>query len=171
MSTSIRRRVLAACTAGVITSATLLALTAAPASAYGKANWQLTFAGTANVPSTGTSFGFWGWCDLAGGTTSGNAGDCQIAQYVHMPAGSGFTCHVNIDLTAWTAAATFLITGTATVNPTAETTPCLSLFPGGSPFANVDSGIPAVPGHHDIGVEALNPAAVGEFNVTVTEVP
>lgn len=167
----IRRSVLAACTAGVLTTATLLALTAAPASAYGKANWQLTFAGTANVPSTGTSFGFWGWCELAGGTTSGNDGDCQLAQYVHLPSGSGFTCHESLNLTAWTAASTFLITGTASVNPAAQTAPCVSFFPGTSTFANVDTGIPTAPGHHDIGVAALNPAAVGEFVVTVVKLP
>jgi hypothetical protein len=45
-----------------------------PASAYGKANWQLTFAGTATFPATGNGFGFWGWCDLAGGVTSGTRG-------------------------------------------------------------------------------------------------
>jgi len=146
--------------------------TATPAMAYGKANWQTTFAGTANFPSTGNSFGFWGWCDFAGGVGSGTSGDCQLAQYVHTPAGGGFTCHESIDLTAWTGATgTFVITGSATVNPAAVTGPCLALFPGSSPFAGVDSGIPAAPGHYNIGVGALAPGAVGEFNITVTQVP
>lgn len=164
-----------ACAAGAVLTATLLVVaTATPAMAYGKANWQLTFAGTANFASTGNSFGFWGWCDLAGGVASGTSGDCQIAQYVHTPSGSGFTCHENVDLTAWTTttgSGTFVITGSATVNPTAVTGPCLGLFPGSSPFADVDTGFPAVPGHFSPGVGALAPGAVGEFNVTVTQVP
>jgi hypothetical protein len=50
--------------------------------------------------------------------TSGTTGNCQIAQYVHSAAGSGFTCHESLDLTAWTGAGgTFLISGTGTVNP------------------------------------------------------
>lgn len=168
----IRRAALAVCAAGAVITATLAVVAATPASAYGKANWQLTFAGTANFPSTGNAFGFWGWCDLAGGVASGTNGDCQVTQYVHAPSGSGFTCHESLDLTAWTGASgTFVITGTATVNPAAVTVPCLSLFPGSSPFTGVDSGFPAAPGHFNIGVGALAPGAVGEFNVTVTEVP
>ena len=167
------RIALMACTAGaVITAMVAVVATATPAMAYGKANWQTTFAGTANFPSTGNSFGFWGWCDFAGGVGSGTSGDCQLAQYVHTPAGGGFTCHESIDLTAWTGATgTFVITGSATVNPAAVTGPCLALFPGSSPFAGVDSGIPAAPGHYNIGVGALAPGAVGEFNITVTQVP
>jgi len=163
---------LAACAAGTLMTATIAAVGATPASAYGKANWQLTFAGTATFPGTGNGFGFWGWCDLAGGVSSGSSGDCQVTQYIHTPAGSGFTCHENVDLTAWTGAAgTFVISGTATVNPASLTGPCLSFFPGSSPFTSIDTGIPSAPGHHDIGVGALAPGAVGEFNVTVVQVP
>jgi hypothetical protein len=168
----IRRAALAVCAVGVVTTATLAVVAATPASAYGKANWQLTFAGTATFPGTGNGFGFWGWCDLAGGVVSGTTGDCQFAQYGHTPAGSGFTCQESLDLTAWTReTGTFVITGTATVNPAALTEPCLAFFPGSSPFTGVDTGFPAAPGHYDIGVGALAPGAVGEFNVTVTEVP
>ena len=175
MFTRIRTRA-AACAAGaVITAMIAVVATATPAMAYGKANWQTTFAGTATSPGTGNSFGFWGWCDFAGGVASGSSGDCQLAQYVHTPAGGGFTCHESIDLTAWTTttgSGNFVITGSATVNPAAVTVPCLQLFPGGSPFAGVDTGIPAVPGHHNIGVGAIGPpGAVGEFNVTVVQVP
>ena len=88
------------------------------------------------------------------------------------PAGSGFTCHESLNLTAWTGeAGTFVITGTATVNPAALTGPCLSFFPGSSPFTGVDTGFPAAPGHYNIGVGALAPGAVGEFNITVVKVP
>jgi hypothetical protein len=172
MFARIRRAALAVCATGLITTALLAVAAAGPASAYGKANWQLTFAGTATFPSTGNGFGFWGWCDLAGGVVSGTSGDCEFAQYVHTPSGGGFTCHESLDLTAWTGAGgTFVITGTATVNPASLTGPCLSFFPGSSPFTGVDTGFPAAPGHFNIGVGALAPGAVGEFNITVVEVP
>jgi hypothetical protein len=167
----IKLAVMAMCAGGLV-MAGATAVAATPASAYGKANWQVTFAGTATAPSTGTAFGFWGWCDLAGGVSSGNAGDCEFAQYVHTPAGSGFTCHENLDLTAWSGlTGTFVITGHATVTPAGLTGPCLSLFPGSSAFAGVDTGFPAAAGHYNIGVGALAPGAVGEFNITVTELP
>jgi hypothetical protein len=158
----------------LLSTALLVAVAANPASAYGKANWQLTFAGTATFPSTGNGFGFWGWCDLAGGVTSGTSGDCKLAQYQHAPAGGGlsFTCHESLDLTAWSGATgTFVISGKATVNPTSLTGPCLSFFPGSSPFTGVDTGFPAAPGHYNPGVSALALGAVGEFNITVTQVP
>ena len=166
-----RRAALAVCVSGVVMTAGLAAVAASPALAYGKANWQLTFAGTATFPSTGNAFGFWGWCDLAGGTSSGNSGDCQLAQYIHTPAGGGFTCHESIDLTAWTGeSGTFVISGTVNVNPASLTEPCLSLFPFSSPFEGVDTGFPAAPGHFSPGVGALAPGAVGEFNITVVQV-
>jgi len=174
MFTRIRTALMACAAGAIITAMVTVVATATPAMAYGKANWQTTFAGTATFPSTGNSFGFWGWCDFAGGVASGTSGDCQLAQYVHTPAGSGFTCHESIDLTAWTTTTgtgTFVITGSATVNPAAVTVPCLKLFPGGSPFDGVDSGIPAADGHYNPGVDALAPGAVGEFNITVTQVP
>src|SRR5215468_4798232 len=119
MFTRIRTALMACAAGAVITAMVAVVATATPAMAYGKANWQTTFAGTATFPSTGNSFGFWGWCDFAGGVASGTSGDCQLAQYVHTPAGSGFTCHESIDLTAWTTTTgtgTFVITGSATVN-------------------------------------------------------
>lgn len=162
----IRRAALVACAVGVVTATTLAVVLAAPASAYGKANWQLTFAATGTFPGTGNGVGFWGWCDLGGGVTSGTTGDCQIAQYIHSAAGSGFTCHESLDLTAWTGAGgTFRITGTGTVNPVAQTAACLQIFPGSY------TGIPATPGHFNFGVGAIFPGAVGEFNATVTQVP
>jgi hypothetical protein len=170
-----KRAVLAIGAMSLILTTALAVLTAGPASAYGKANWQVTFAGTATVPGAGFGFGFWGWCEFAGGVTSGNDGDCQFAQYVHLASGSGFTCHESLDLTAWTAAGgTFVITGTSTVSPTNLTNPCNSIFPGSSSFTGVDTGIPAMPGHFDIGLAGIPggapPGAVGEFNVTVVQV-
>jgi len=175
MFTRIRTAVVA-CTAGAVLTAAIAAVaTATPAMAYGKANWQTTFAATATSPSTGTATGFWGWCDFAGGVTSGTSGDCQIATYFHTRTGGGFTCHQNLDLTAWTGAAgTFVITGSATVTPTSLTADCVQPFPGSTSFAGVDTGIPAAANHYDLGVGAIPgapPGSVGEFNITVTQVP
>src|SRR5215470_944263 len=148
MFTRIRTAVVACAAGAVLTAAIAVVATATPAMAYGKANWQTTFAATATSPSTGDATGFWGWCDLAGGVTSGTSGDCQIATYFHTTTGTGgYTCHENLDLTAWTTELTpppvgeaFCISGTATVNPVAQTAPCLAPFPGSSPFANVFTG-------------------------------
>jgi hypothetical protein len=164
--------------ATVLLSVGVLVAVAGPASAYGRANWQVTFSGTGTFPGGG-GFGFWGWCDFAGGTTAGNNGDCEFAQYNHAPSGSpapSFTCHESLDVTSWDASGgTFVVTGTATVTPSAQTANCLSFFPGSSPFSGVNSGLPAVAGHHSLGVNALPgcpcPGAVGEYNVTVAEIP
>jgi hypothetical protein len=170
MFTRIRRAALAVFAASLLTTAALAVATAGPASAYGKANWQVTFNGTATIPSTGNGFGFWGWCEFSGGVVSGNDGDCEFAQYLHMPSGTGFTCHESLDVSAWTGAGgTFVITGTATVTPTSLTAQCLSLFPGSSPFSGVDTMIPATPGHFRLGGLGV-PGAVGEFNITVVQV-
>lgn len=170
------RTAVVACAAGaVLTTAIAVVATATPAMAYGKANWQVTFAATATSPSTGNATGFWGWCDFAGGVTSGTSGDCQIATYFHSRAPGGFTCHENFDLTSWTGAAgTFVITGSVAVNPTSLTAACVAPFPGSTSFAGVDTGIPAAAGHYDLGVGAVPgapPGSVGEFNITVTQVP
>jgi hypothetical protein len=148
----------------------LAVFAAKPASAYGRENWQITFSGTGVAPRTGFGFGFWGWCGLGGGVTSGNDGDCELAQYVHQPAGSGFTCHESLDITAWDASGgTFVISGTATVTPTSLTEPCLAVFPGSATFSGEDTGIPAEPGHHNLG--SLGPGLKGSFQVQVNEIP
>jgi len=152
--------------------ASVLALSLAhsgPALAYGKENWQLTFAGTGVFPGTGAGFGFWGWCALGGGVTSGNNGDCEFSQYSHAPSGSGFTCQESIDITSWNGSGgTFvIIAGTATVRPTSTTTACLSLFPGPAGFP-VDLGIPAAAGHYNVGGIG---GARGEFQIQVVQIP
>src|SRR5260370_13334094 len=84
---------------GLAVAALLGVMAAAPAAAYGQANWQVAFSGT------GPGFGFWGWCDFAGGTTfsnglatSGTTGDCQFAEYFHQPGGFSGTCEVSLNL-------------------------------------------------------------------------
>lgn len=141
--------------------------TAAPASAYGKENWQVTFSGTGVNPGTGVGFGFWGWCGLGGGVTSGDDADCQFAQYFHAPSG-GVTCHVSLDVNAWDATGgTFVISGKASVSPASLTDACLTMFPGSANFSNVDTGIPATPGHVNVGGIG---GARGEFQIQVTQV-
>jgi hypothetical protein len=117
------------------------------------------------------SFGFWGWCALGGGVTSGTNGDCEFAQYAHAPVGSGFTCHVSLNITSWDVGSNghFFFTGTATVNPTSLTGPCVAIFPGSASFTGVDSLIPAAPGHYNLG--ALGPGLRGTLQIQVTQIP
>jgi hypothetical protein len=161
---ALRRSVL-----GFLLAASVGLFGASPAAAdYGRENWQIGFAGTGVAAGTGQSFGFWGWCAFGGGVTSGNTGDCNFAQYFHSTSGGSFTCHEDLDITAWnTAGGSFHITGTAGVTPTGATLPCLAFFPGSSTFTNVDSGIPAAAGHYNFG--GLGPGLRGEFQIQVTQ--
>src|SRR5205823_4202440 len=102
MKRRFRRATLLLLVVGLLAVA-VVASSASPALAYGKANWQVAINGTATFPGTGTGFGFGGWCEFAGGVTSGNDGDCEFAQYFHAPAGSGFTCHLSLDVSSWNA--------------------------------------------------------------------
>jgi hypothetical protein len=142
---------------------------ATPTHAYGKDNWQTAFSGTGVAPGTGFGFGFWGWCAFGGGVTSGDDGDCQFSQYFHAPAGGGITCEVSLDITSWTGTGgTFVVTGTATVNPASLTAPCLAGFGAGTSFSDLDTGIPAAAGHYNFGT--FGPLK-GEFQVQVTQIP
>jgi hypothetical protein len=165
---------LVAATIASTLAVTLAVASAKPASAYGRENWEIAFSATGNAPGTGMGFGFWGWCGLGGGGASGaltgNDGDCQVEQYTHLPAGGGFNCHESLDITAWDGTGgTFLITGTASVNPVSETGPCLQLFPGSASFSRIDTMFPAAPGHYNFG--ALAPGLNGKFQVQVNEIP
>jgi hypothetical protein len=144
---------------------------ATPSHAYGQANWQATFSGTGTAPGMG-GFGFWGWCDFAGGVTSGNEADCSFAEYGHGTGGSGFTCHENVDGTAWDVSGVtgdFVIeSGTISVNPVSLTGPCLAFFPGPAGIP-VDTGIPAAAGHYNLG--SLGPGLKGSFQMQVTQIP
>lgn len=153
----------------VLLGAAIALFAATPAFAYGNTdNWQIGFSGTGTAPSTGFGFGFWGWCAFAG-ITSGTDGDCQFAQYVHMPSGSGVTCHESIDVTSWDGSGgTFVIeTANVTVTPASATGPCLGIFPGPAGFP-VDTGFPHAPDHYNFG--SLGPGLVGSFQVQVTEI-
>jgi hypothetical protein len=132
-----------------------------PTRAYGAENWQLGFSSTGVAPSTGAGFGFSGWCAFGGGVTSGSTGNCQLAQYFHGSAGSGFTCQEAIDVTAWDGSdGDFDISAaTVSVTPASLPGPCLALFPGPAGFP-VHTGIPAAAGHYNIGSIR---GVVGEF--------
>ncbi len=169
---------------GLIAAASLGFATATPALAYGQANWQLTFSGT------GPGFGFWGWCDLAGGTTfsgglatSGTTGDCQFAEYFHnVPGFPSGTCGISFNLMpengqpAWqeepssfTGLADWFMSGTQVVDPTSLTGVC-EQFPGVSPtptFSNFDSLLPVAVGH----VNASGLFGTTELQLQATPLP
>jgi hypothetical protein len=163
------RRVLTLPLLALLIVSLLGVVSATPTRAYGAENWQVGFSGTGTAPGTGFGFGFWGWCAFGGGVTSGNTADCQFAQYVHAPAGGGFTCHESIDATSWDASGgTFVIeSGTVTVTPASLTGPCLSIFPGPGGLP-VDTGFPAAAGHYNFG--SLGPGLVGKFVVQVAQI-
>jgi hypothetical protein len=164
------RRALLMLSVAVVLAGAVTAASASPALASGSPSWQITFAGTAAFPNTGSGFGFHGRCQLDGGLTSGTSGDCDGAQYVHPPAGEGFTCQLALHLTAWSigSSGNFLYSGTGDVHPASLTAPCVAFFPGSEPFSAVDSGFPAAAGHYNLGSIG---GVVGEFQVTVTETP
>jgi hypothetical protein len=175
------QRVLLVITVSTVISGAVATVSPTPALAYGKATWQAALTGTFTYPTTGSGFGFWGWCDFAGGVTSGDDADCEIAEYVHSPAGSGWTCELSLDATSWDESvgdffpfATFHMTGSAVVRPARlpadEKEACLELLGSftGTSFTNLDTFIPAAPGHYDFGVF---PGSVGEFNFTVKQIP
>ncbi len=148
---------------GLLIVSLLGIVSATPTRAYGAANWQIAFSGT------GPGFGFWGWCDFGGATSSspglpseGTTGDCQYAEYLHVPGAFSGTCEVSLNLTseseqpAWqiepssvTGFDDFFFSGTAVTHPASETKFCGTL-PGSPPtatFNNYDSLLPAAPGH------------------------
>jgi len=179
------RRVLAPSLLALLITALLGAGSPAPTLAYGNnANWQIGISGTGVGPGTGMGMGFWGWFTFGGGVTSGNIGDGQFAQYVHNPAGGGFTCHVSLNITSWTVRLspttggnTFFISGTASASPASVATPCLTFFPGGTvtgtntTYSNVDTLVPAAPGHYNLGGSPFPiPVFIGEFQIQVSQV-
>ncbi len=159
----------------VLLAVFLLVLPATPALAYGTENWQIGLSGTGIAPATGTGLGFWGWCAFGGGVTSGNTGDCQFAQYIHSSSGSGFTCHISLDITSWDtvpmqpSGTQFRITGTATASPAAVASQCIQFFPMTSSFTDFPTGIPAAANHYNVGSGVLG-FPVGEFQIQVTQI-
>jgi len=162
-----RFRTMALATLGttILASIALGAVAASPAAAYGSANWQMTFAGT------GPGFGFWGWCDLAGGSTfssglatSGTTGDCQFAEYVHQPGVFTGTCEESLNLQseggqpAWEAAPSsvtgftdWFFSGTAVIHPATQAAFCPTLTGSFPPtFSGLDSLLPVAPGHTNL---------------------
>ncbi len=169
-----RFRALVLCVAVPLIAVVGLLSTSISASAYGGAtNWQLGFAGTATVPSGGFGFGFWGWCALGGGVTSGNTGDCQVSMYIHSPSGR-VNCEQDINVTSWSGAGgTFVFqSGTTTTHP-ASAAPLCQLA-GGLPATfqqPFDTMFPAAAGHYNLTAFFLFPGAVGELQLQVTQIP
>jgi len=180
-----RRLLLVASLVGVLACA-VVGTSATPALGYGKATWQTAFTGTFTFPTTGFGAGFWGWCDFAGGVTAGDDADCEIAEYFHFQAGTGWTCELSID-GSWVqgpevfdpSSITFHMTGSLVVHPgkltAGQKRDCVDFFTGGidgsTSFSNVDTFIPAAPGHYSIDPSVVFPGAIGEFNFTVKQIP
>jgi hypothetical protein len=127
---------------------------ASPANAYGGgANhdmWQVGLSANCNKPSVcGNELGgFWGWAEFdrsADGTQTW--GDAELTGCAHVLGGGGGASHLSAEIESWTIAPgsagpeTFFVTGEET-----------DFFPGGVKvtidIVNLDSGIPAVPGHY-----------------------
>ncbi len=62
---------------------------------------------------------------------------------------------------------TFVVSGTAKVNPASLKAPCVAIFPGSTSFTGFDSGIPAAAGHCNFGSFS---GAVGECQSQVVQV-
>jgi hypothetical protein len=182
MSASLRRAIALAAVLGCIS----FAATASPALGYGKATWQTALTGTFVFPSTGFGLGFWGWCDFGGGTqTAGTSADCQLAEYLHLSAGDGWTCQVSVDGSWYSGpevfdptSITFHITGNIAVHghlTSEQADECVGFYVfgdtipySGRTFTGVDTFIPAAAGHYAIPPSLLfGPDVVGEFNFTV----
>jgi len=141
--------------ASLALAASLMVMAAAPAAAYGGgANhdmWQVGLSFNCNNPElcAGELGGFWGWVEFdrsADGTQTW--GDAQLTGCTHTVGGGGFAgaVHLSVEITSWTIAPgsagpqTFYATGVETDS-----------FRGDKvtfPITNVDTGIPAVPGHY-----------------------
>jgi hypothetical protein len=182
------RRILLAVSVAVGLVAVAVALSAPTASAYGKANWQAAFSGSFTYPHSELGgFGFWGWCDFAGGVTSGNDADCQISEYVHnVPflGGTSFNCELSIDATSWDDSGStvdgepaFAVTGSAVIHPARLTQghkdACMELFAGtaSTSFDSANTFIPAVAGHFSYPDFVAFFGATGVLNFTVKELP
>ena len=171
------RRILLRPLLGLVAAAALAGFAATPAAAYGggPANWQLGFAGTATFPSTGFGFGFWGWCEFNG--VSSGTGDCQVTQYVHLPAGGGVNCHQSINVSSWSGSGgTFVfLSGTTTTSPSSAAAACAAPNgPGGLPASfntPFDTMFPAAPGHYNLTSFFSFPGAVSELQLQVTRIP
>src|SRR5262249_29475789 len=133
-------------------------------------------------------FGFWGWCDFAGGVRSGNDADCQISEYVHnVPFfGPSFNCELSIDATSWDhsgltvdgALPAFAVTGSAVIHPANLTQEqkdaCMELFAGapGTSFQSANTFIPALAGHYSYpDFVRVVFGATGVLNFTVKQLP
>lgn len=190
MSESFRKLVLAVGISAIAVCA-VVGASATPAFGYRKATWQATLTGTFNYPGTGDSFGFWGWCDFAGGITSGDDANCQISEYSHgmtIFGSTPFNCELSIDATSWDESGStfdfkpqpaFAVTGTAVVHPKtlgpAQQEECLEAFGSstGTDLQSVNTFIPVAPGHYDFKdvLHAFFPGAVGTFSFTVKQIP
>ncbi len=148
-----RRLVLMA--ASLAAALSLMLTTAAPVGAYGGGAdhdmWQVGLSFNCNNPEfcDGELGGFWGWVEFdrsADGTQTW--GDAELAGCTHAVGGGGFAgaFHLSVEIESWTIGAgsagphTFFVSGEETDS-----------FRGDKvtfDITNLDTGIPADPGHY-----------------------
>jgi hypothetical protein len=155
----------------------LTVLSAPAASAYGShAAYQLGISSNCNNPSicgaTGLG-GFWGWAEF----DNDNTADAVFAGCGHLQRGSnsgypppyGGAGHMAADVDGWYIGANgdFILNGTETDTFTGHGQPVTITYDN----VNVDTGIPATPGHYST-AEILGFSAPGvTFQVQVTKIP
>lgn len=96
--------------------------------------WNPAVCGTTNLG------GFWGWAEF----DSGGLGDAELTGCGHLQGGpGGGASHFSVDITSWSVSPVtgdFVVSGTGTY----------AGHGGGSfPIVNMDTGIPAAPGHYN----------------------
>ncbi len=151
------RRLMVFLSATAVVALAVLASTAAPAGAYGGGAahdmWQVGLSGNCNNPSIcGSDLGgFWGWVEYdrsADGTQTW--GDAELTGCSHVVGGGGPDLsgagHSRLEIESWTIAPgsagpqTFFASGEETDFARGTTTTF--------DVSNVDTGIPATPGHY-----------------------
>jgi hypothetical protein len=151
----------------------VVALLAPAASAYGRlAVYQIGISMNCNNPKPGVcdqfggTGGFWGWAEF----DSDNTGDAEFTGCGHT-VGGGFAGagHTSIDLDGWYIGSNgdFILNGTETDTNTGHGPPQTETITND----NVDTGIPATPGHYSTD-DILGFSFPGlSFQVQVVKIP
>jgi hypothetical protein len=168
-----KRRVwLAAIVAGAAFVA--VGLTASAAGAYGSAaQWQIAISMNCNNASLcgGGGGGFWGWAEF----DNNNTGDAEFTGCGHLiPAhGDAGAGHISIDVMGW-----YIAPGSAGPQTFYVVSETDTSYGHGSPTSetflneNMDTGVPAVPGHYSLAQQAFGFTGPGvSFQLQVVKIP
>jgi len=148
-----RRLVLLA--ASLAAALSLMLTTAAPVGAYGGGAdhdmWQVGLSFNCNNPEfcDGELGGFWGWVEFDRSADETQTwGDAELAGCTHAVGGGGFAgaVHISIEIESWTIAAGSA--GPQTFYASGEETDSFRGDKVTFDVTNMDTGIPAIPGHY-----------------------